>query len=54
MNNHFRKVWRIPVLLLLVTVFGLLASLLGTGAWYLLSWIALSVPLAVITWKIRG
>lgn len=52
MDNHFRKVWTIPILLALVTIFGLLASLLGTGIWYVLSWAALSLPLAIIVRKI--
>ena len=52
MNDHFRKVWRIPVLLVLLTVFGLLASLLGTGIWYPLSWVALSLPIGILVRKI--
>lgn len=49
----FRKVWLIPSLLALSTLFGLLAALLGTGIWHLLSWITLAVPLVVMGWKIR-
>jgi hypothetical protein len=37
-----------PVILALSIVFGLLAALLGTGIWQLLSWTALSIPILVI------
>lgn len=49
----FKKVWLIPCLLALASVFGLLAALLGTGIWHVLSWIALTLPLAVIVWKVK-
>ncbi len=42
-------VWRWPVLLAALSVFGLLSALLGQGGiWWILSWIALSMPLAMI------
>lgn len=41
-----------PLLLAITTFFGLLAALLGTGVWYILSWITLSIPLGIIFWKI--
>lgn len=42
-------VWRWPRVLAAVTLFGLLSALLGEGgAWWGLSWVALSTPLAVI------
>jgi len=41
-------IWRWPVLLAALSVFGLLAALIGqTGIWLPLSWIALTIPLAV-------
>jgi hypothetical protein len=39
-----------PVILALSIVFGLLAALLGTGIWHLMSWTALSIPVLVIAW----
>jgi D-alanyl-lipoteichoic acid acyltransferase DltB (MBOAT superfamily) len=33
--------------LAILTLFGLLAALLGTGIWHGLSWLALAIPLAV-------
>jgi hypothetical protein len=49
-----KKVWGAPLLLALITIFGLLAALLGTGIWYILSWIALIIPLAIIVRKVWG
>jgi len=43
------RVWRWPVLLAALIAFGLLSALLGEGGvWWPLSWIALSIPLAVV------
>jgi hypothetical protein len=51
----FWQIWLVPSILALLTVFGLLAALLGLGVWHWLSWLALTVPLAVIArqlwWK---
>ena len=47
-NRSLRVIWRWPVLLAALSVFGLLAALIGqTGVWLPLSWIALTIPLAV-------
>jgi hypothetical protein len=46
-HTHFLKVWGIPVLLGLLTTFGLLAALLGTGVWHGLAWLGLAVPVLV-------
>jgi hypothetical protein len=37
-----------PLLLATLILFGLLASLLGTGIWHVLSWIALLAPVLII------
>ncbi|OZI30291.1 hypothetical protein CAL29_19780 [Bordetella genomosp. 10] len=47
-SHNFWFVWRIPTLLGLLTVFGLLAALLGTGPWHWASWVAMALPLVVI------
>ena len=41
------RVWRVPALLALSTSAGLLAGLLGDGAWDALGWCALGLPVAV-------
>ncbi|WP_246806607.1 hypothetical protein [Neopusillimonas maritima] len=40
-------VWRTPVLLGILTCFGLLSALLGSGIWNVFSWIAMAIPLLV-------
>lgn len=44
----FRRLWGVPLLMAVLIVFGLLAALLGTGAWHILSWIALLIPVGII------
>jgi hypothetical protein len=47
-SPQFDHVWRWPVLLALLTVFGLLSALLGQhGIWLWLSWVALAALPAV-------
>lgn len=46
--GSFRFVWGAPLVLGVLTVFGLLAALLGTGLWHWASWIALAAPVVVI------
>jgi len=41
-------VWRWPLVLAGLTLFGLMSALLGEGGmWWVLSWIALATPLVV-------
>ena len=47
-SPRFWFVWRAPLLLVLLTVFGLLAALLGTETWHWASWAALAAPIFVI------
>ena len=49
-TSTFLGLWGMPSLLAVLTVFGLLSALLGTGAWHYLSWLALAVPPVVIAW----
>ena len=47
------KTWRWPALLAVLTVVGLLSALLGgEGPWRVLSWVTLSVPLAIVLWSL--
>lgn len=50
----FRRLWRVPLLMAALILFGLLAALLGTGVWHWLAWITLGIPVAVIVWKWFG
>jgi hypothetical protein len=47
-SHKFWFVWRAPLILLGLTLFGLLAALLGTGTWHWASWATLAAPIAVI------
>lgn len=56
MRYGLSQIWRWPVVLAVLTVFGLLSALLGQGGvWWVLSWIALAIPLLVIAaaWQKR-
>ncbi|HEY4165433.1 MAG TPA: hypothetical protein VGM96_01615 [Reyranella sp.] len=47
------RIWRWPLLLAALTIFGLLAALLGQdAAWWIVSWIALGIPLAAVAWAL--
>jgi hypothetical protein len=47
--HAFSRIWRWPLLVAVLTLFGLLSALLGQGGiWWILSWIALGVPLVLI------
>gem|GEM_PF-844324 len=48
MKNTFLKLWGVPMLLAALSLFGLIAALLGDGLWDYLGWIALSVPLFLV------
>ncbi len=46
-HGGFWFVWRVPLALAALTVFGLLAALLGTGPWRWAAWAALAVPIGI-------
>jgi hypothetical protein len=46
------RTYGVPVVLAALTLFGLLAALLGEGPWHVLSWLALSIPLVSIAWHV--
>ena len=48
------KVWRAPLALAALTLFGLVSALLGEEeVWKALAWISLGVPVAVGLWLAR-
>ena len=47
-NNKFYQIWSKPLLLFIITCFGLLAALFGTGIWHFAAWITLFIPLITI------
>jgi hypothetical protein len=49
-DKTFKKVWKLPLLMAGLIVFGLLSALLGTGVWYPIAWLNIFIPLAVIVW----
>jgi Fe2+ transport system protein B len=48
-SRTLKKVYRIPLLLGTITIFGLLSALLGDGVWDGISWILLAVPLLLVS-----
>jgi hypothetical protein len=56
MRFGLSRIWRWPAALAVLMEFGLLSALLGQGGiWWVLSWVALAVPLLVIAaaWQKR-
>ena len=51
--KSFWQIWLSPVVLGVLTVFGLLAALLGIGIWHWLSWLSLAVPLVIVVRQLR-
>lgn len=52
-QSSFKKTWSVPTYLGAITLFGLLAALLGTGFWYPLAWISMTLPLVAIIYHIN-
>ncbi|SHH47278.1 hypothetical protein [Pollutimonas bauzanensis] len=46
-RSAFMRLWGAPIVLGLLTAFGLLAALLGTGWWHWAAWFSLAIPIAV-------
>jgi hypothetical protein len=44
------SVWRVPIALALISATGLVAGLLGDGAWDFASWVGLGLPVAACVW----
>lgn len=53
--SAFTQQWLWPIMLGVVTIFGVLAALVGEGGiWWALSWLMLAVPLVVITYYVKA
>lgn len=50
MKNNFLHVWGLPIVLAILSIFGLLSALLGSGIWEVISWIALFIPLSTMAY----
>lgn len=48
MKSDFWHVWTIPLWLSAISLFGLIAALVGDDLWDILSWITLTIPLIII------
>ncbi len=48
MNNA--QIFRIPAILGVIGTVGLLSALIGDGAYDVLSWVALGLPVALVAW----
>jgi uncharacterized membrane protein YuzA (DUF378 family) len=49
-GNGLSRIFAMPMILVGITAFGLLAALLGDGIWDGLSWLAMAIPLAAIAY----
>lgn len=47
----FRKVYGAAVIIAVIPLCGLMSALFGDGIWDEVSWVALSIPLAIIVWN---
>ena len=47
-------IFLIPILIALVSIIGLIAALIGNGAYDLVSWITLAIPAVAVGWALRA
>lgn len=52
LNN--RQIWAIPIILGLSSAAGLMAALLGDGLYDLVSWLALALPIVVVSYFVAS
>ncbi|HWV17367.1 MAG TPA: hypothetical protein VNZ68_02175 [Rhodocyclaceae bacterium] len=46
--SDFGRVWKAPIMLGLLSAFGLLSALVGHGFWHWAAWAALAAPILAI------
>jgi hypothetical protein len=44
--------WTIPVIVFVLSIFGLLSALIGDAIWDVLSWLTLGVPVILMSWSL--
>lgn len=49
-RSNFWFVWRMPIFLAALTLFGLIIALVKTGVWHWFAWAALAAPIVVGLW----
>lgn len=49
-RSNFWFVWRAPLILAVLTLFGLLIALVKTGIWHWAAWGALAAPIVAGLW----
>ena len=47
-RNRTVYIWKMPFLMAVLTVVGLVSALLGTGLWHWLSWAAMCIPAIIL------
>ena len=50
---NLRQIFLAPLILGIITTGGLIFALVGDGWWDVVSWLALTIPIAVTAWYIR-
>lgn len=48
--RSFRQIWGFPISIGIMTIIGLISSLVGKGIWLWVSWIALTLPIVIAVW----
>jgi hypothetical protein len=51
-RSAFVRIFAIPAIMAVIIAAGLASGVLGDGVWDVISWIALSVPIAVIVFNV--
>ena len=46
------RIFAVPAILAVLTIFGLTSGILGDGIWDAISWIALGIPIAVVVFHL--
>ncbi len=48
LRSKFRDVWLMPLVLAVLTLFGLLTALLGPDTWRWIAWLCIATPIAAV------
>jgi hypothetical protein len=50
--HDLRAIFAIPLVVAVLSLFGLIAALVGDGVWNVVGWIALGASVAVLAWAL--